>query len=167
MGAVILYVLPDPGQTGWADLGIVVDRLASFIPSISRWGELSPWPGNTKLFAVFVWVMIPVQFYWLISSRALVKYVPEEMRAVPAVSQWKRVLVLVQFTVVVFAFFALPYFFAIVDSEPCRVCVNTDRLAQLALGCAFSLTASGLAAYLHLLVKLFFKSIVGKGNKNV
>eukprot|EP00952_Eustigmatos_sp_NYUAD-ZCMA_P008963 37101-Eustigmatos_ZCMA.PRE.1 len=71
IGAVILYVMPDINQGDWPMLGMVIDYLASFVPSILRWEELSPWPANTKLFAVFVWMMIPVQFYWLISSRSL------------------------------------------------------------------------------------------------
>ena len=137
---------------------MVVDHIASFIPSISRWKELSPWPGNTKLFALFIWMMIPAQFYWLISSRALAKYVPEVKSGISPAPLWRRVVALFQIALLALMFFVLPYFYAIVDSKPCRFCVNTDRLAQLALGSAFSLTASGWAAYLYLLVEAFFKS---------
>ena len=158
IGALILYVIPDFSQAGWPMADMVVDHIASFIPSISRWEELSPWPGNTKLFALFIWMMIPAQFYWLISSRALAKYVPEVKSGISPAPLWRRVVALFQIALLVLMFFVLPYFFAIVDSEPCRFCVNTDRLAQLALGSAFSLTASGWAAYLYLLVEAFFKS---------
>jgi hypothetical protein len=168
IGAAILYLLPERFQAELPALNALINWVASLVPSIARWEELSPWPGNTKFFAIFVWAMIPVQFYWLISSKTLDKYMhTEERGGMPRYPAWKRIFVLVQFLLLVFLFFFLPFNFAIVDTVPCRVCVNTDRLAQLVIGSMFSLTMSGLAAYLFVLLQIFVRSINKRGNENV
>lgn len=168
IGAVILYLIPEQFQAKWAGLTSAVDLLASLIPSIERWVELSLQPGNTKLFGVLVWLMIPVQCYWLISSRSFEGYMVREKRlGAFKYSVWKRASALLLFALLVLAFILMPYNYALVDSAPCRFCVNTDRFAQLAIGSLFSLTASGLIAYLYALLRLFIKSFNVGGNDNV
>lgn len=168
IGTFILYLIPEQFHARWAGLTLVVDLLASFIPSIGRWVELSLQPGNTRLFGVFVWLMIPVQCYWLISSRSFDGYMTRGKRlGTFQYSVWKRVSALLLFTLLVIVFILLPYNYALVDSAPCRFCVNTNRFAQLAIGSLFSLTASGLIAYLHALLRLFIKSFNVGGSENV
>ena len=168
IGAMILYLLPEHLGANWSMLNATVDWAAALVPSIERWAELSPHPNSTKRFSVFIWAMIPIQFYWLISSRSLDRHMKvQRMVGANHYPIWKQVLAFSLFFLLVLAFILLPYNHALVDSSPCRVCVNTDRFAQLIAGSVFSLTASGLAAYLFALLGMLIKSMHKGGNEDV
>lgn len=167
-GAAILYLAPAQQILELPLVGATVDWLASLIPSIARWVELSPFPDNTKLFAVFVWMMILVQAYWLIASTETRRFYQESYLIKS--SQQTRIVRVFAF-LCFFAFFCgfvfLTYSLAIVDTPPCRVCVNTSKWAQLFIGCLTSVATSGLIAVLASNVPLLIKSLTSKGNNHV
>lgn len=163
VGAAILYLVPAQAVLEMPVVGPAVNGLASLIPSIARWVELSPFPYNTKLFAVFVWVMVPVQTYWLWSSK--VAYQAFSVRAKASKLSSSRMLIdLLRGLVVLIPFVILGYIFALVDTPPCSICVNTVGWAQLFIGCVYALTISALIATCAWYSVLLFKSFTSKGN---
>lgn len=143
LSCIILYLPPGIYELTPAIVGLVIERAASFVPSISHWVELSPFSWNTRLFLVFAWAMIPVQTYWLVSSRNLRKFYKNSYRA----KNMRRTNILQIFGIIGLSTFmsALIYLgfnFVIIDTPPCHVCVNTNRLAQLFIGCIYSMTIS-------------------------
>lgn len=171
IGAVILYLVPAQALLAQPILGAAIEWLASLIPSIARWSELSPFPANTKLFAVFVWVMIPVQVYRLISSEEVRHYFfVNKRQSLDSGSVRKRILAAALMATLMLlllcAFVLLPMNFALVDTPPCRVCVNSVRWAQLLIGCIYSLTTAGLIAFFSLTIYLVVTRN-NQGNKNV
>lgn len=166
IGAVILYLVPAQTVLEQPILGPAIDWLASLIPSIARWAELSPFPANTKLFAVFVWVMIPVQCYWLWSSK--VAYLAFLARVnVNQVSRSRLGVDFVRILTVLIPLFCLAIFLAIVDSPPCRVCVNTARWAQLFIGSTYSLAIALLSAMCIWQLALIINFDTFKGKNHV
>jgi len=145
IGAAILYLVPAQAVLEQPSIGSAIEWFASLIPSIARWTELSPFPANTKLFAVFVWVMIPVQGYWLWSSKAAHTAFLARSKTKPAI--WRQQLLdLIRSLIVLLPILGLGVFWAIVDSPPCKVCVNTVGWAQLFIGCSYSFCVSALGA---------------------
>lgn len=61
VGAVVLYALPAALILKLPILGLIIEWVAAQIPSISRWVELSTFPESTKVFAVFICFLIPIQ----------------------------------------------------------------------------------------------------------
>lgn len=163
LGAAILYLVPAQAVLTLPVLGASVEWLTSLIPSIARWTELSPFPANTKLFAIFVWLMIPVQAYWLWSSKESHQAFCARM-GVGQVSRTRLMIDLLRSLLVLFPFLVIGYMFAIVDTPPSRVCVNTVGWAQLFIGCIYSLALSMLGAMCAWQASLVFKSISSRGN---
>ncbi len=165
IGAAILYLLPAQAVLELPMVGHFLNWLASLIPSIARWVELSPFPYNTKLFLVFVWVMVPMQVYWLLTSveirRSYQKnYIAKstKQRPVVRVARWFSGVALTG--VLILLVFSL----AIVDTGLCRVCVNTSKWAQLFIGCLTSMVISSLVVCIVLDALLQFKYFTSKGN---
>lgn len=71
MVPLFLYLVPAQAVIEMPVVDSAVNWFASLIPSIARWVELSPFQYNTKLFAVFFWGMVPVEIYWLITSKEI------------------------------------------------------------------------------------------------
>lgn len=168
LGAAILYLVPAQAVLALPVLGEIVEWVALLIPSISRWVELSPFPYNTKLFAVFVWVMIPIQVYWLVTSVETKRFSQTSYLA-KSKQQILFIRLFAFFCFFVFfgAFFFLAFNLAIVDTPPCSVCVNSSRWAQLFIGCMYSLATSMLISFFVATLPLVFKSISSKGNHHV
>ena len=165
VGAAILYLVPAQAVLEIPVVGPAVNGLASLIPSIARWVELSPFPYNTKLFAVFVWVMVPVQIYWLITS-VEIKRGYQAAYIAKSTQQTPLVRVAAFFIAVVFfgGYILLAFSLAIVDTPPCRVCVNTSKWAQLFIGCLSSIAMSLIVVGVVLNTPLLFKSLITKVN---
>ena len=143
LGAAILYLDPAQIVLKLPRLDAAIERLASFIPSIARWVELSPFPVNTKLFFVFIWAMIPLQCYWLITSDKVRRSYQEGYLAKSAQQTLAiRIVGLFCFSMVFGVITFITFYWAIVDTPPCSVCVNTVRWAQLFIGCLVSMTIS-------------------------
>lgn len=167
IGTTILYFIPAQELLEFSAFGTAVNWLASLIPSIARWVELSPFPHNTKLFAVFVWMMIPVQIYWLITSIEVkctyqAVYTAKSTKQKPVV----RVVAFLAGSVFFGGIILLAFNFALIDTPPCRVCVNTSRWAQLFIGCLTSMTISMIVVGLVLNAPLLFKSFTSQGKNH-
>lgn len=165
LGAAILYLVPAQALLELPMLGAAIAWLASLVPSIDRWVELSPFPYNTKLFAVFVWLMIPVQVYWLATSVETKRFFQASYLAKSSQqSSFARLVALLCFLIFFAGLILLAFNLAIVDTPPCSVCVNTSKWAQLFIGCMYSLAFSGLIAFFSLSLLLFFKSLTSREN---
>lgn len=165
LGAAILYLVPAQLVLGVPVLGSAIDWLASLVPSIARWVELSPFPYNTKLFAVFVWMMIPLQVYWLAASVEVRIFFQKSYLSKSAQqSVFIRLVALLGIFVVLVGVMLLAFNLAIVDTPPCKVCVNASRWAQLFIGATYSLAFSGLIVFFSLSSYLFFRILNSKGN---
>lgn len=164
IGSAILYLVPAQETLGLPFFGNLVNWLASLIPSVERWVELSPFPYHTKLFMVFVWVMVPVQIYWLIASIEIRRFCQAAYMAKSAKQKpIARIAVYLCYVTLFGGFTLLVFNLAIVDTPPCRVCVNTVKWAQLFIGCMTSLGISGLIAQGILATPCFIKSFTSKG----
>lgn len=165
LGAAILYLVPAQLVFGIPVLGSVIDWLASLVPSIARWVELSPFPYNTKLFAVFVWMMIPLQVYWLAASVEARNYFQKSyLLKSTQQSVFIRLVALLGIFAVLVGIVLLAFHLAIVDTPPCKVCVNTSRWAQLFIGATYSLAFSGLIVFFSLSSYQFFHILNSKEN---
>lgn len=164
LGAAILYLVPAQAVLELPMLGATIEWFASLVPSIARWVELSPFPYNTKLFFVFVWLMIPVQVYWLVTSVETRRFFQASYLA-----KSTKQLAFVRFVLLLcaLAFFGglllLAYYFAIVDTPPCRVCVNTTKWAQLFIGGLSAFAFSEMIVLFSIAISLFFNSVTSKG----
>lgn len=158
LGVAILFLLPAQAVLELPLLGAAIEWLASLIPSIARWVELSPFPYNTKLFVVFVWLMIPVQVYWLLASVEVNRFFQSSYLAKSTQQSFGlRLIALLIFFCFFGGFILLAFNLALVDTQPCRVCVNTSKWAQLLIGGVFSLAFSGLIAFFLSVLPLAFK----------
>jgi hypothetical protein len=167
LGAAILYLVPARAVLEAPMLGASIEWLAALVPSIARWVELSPFPYNTKLFAVFVWLMMPVQVYWLITSVDTKRFYQDSYLARSArQSVFIRLAASILFFLFFGIFILLAFYLAIVDTPPCSVCVNTSRWAQLFIGGMYSLAFSALIAFYLLAMPLLFKSLNSKVNQH-
>ncbi len=168
IGAALLYLVPAQAVLETPMVGSLINWLASLIPSIARWVELSPFPHNTKLFAVFVWLMILMQFFWLVKDRKVKTYYRQSYRnKASAQSNSVRVAAFILFITFFSIYILTAANLAIVDTLPCRVCVNTSPLAQLFIGCINSVAISGLVAFTFLVSPEFFNLLTQKGCNHV
>jgi len=163
LGAAMLYLVPAQAVLELPMLGTAIEWLASLVPSITRWVELSPFPYNTKLFAVLVWLMIPVQVYWLMTSVPAKRFFQDSYLA-KCTRQSVFIRLSASFLAFLFigVFILLAFYLAIVDTPPCSVCVNTSRWAQLFIGGMYSLGFSAFIAFYLLTMPLLLKSLFSK-----
>jgi len=167
LGAAILYLVPAKTVLVLPVLGTAIEWFASLIPSIARWVELSPFPYNTKLFAVFVWMVIPLQVYWLGASVEVRLFFKKSyLSKAKHQSLLVRLLALLGAFVMLGALILLAFNLAIVDTPPCRVCVNSSKWAQLFIGAMYSFAFSGLLVFFSLSTYLFLKTLTSKGNQH-
>lgn len=168
IGAAILYLVPAQAVLSQPMVGTAIEWLASLIPSIARWVELSPFPANTKLFFVFAWAMVPVQAYWLVTSVATknsfqASYLAKSTEQTLII----RIVALLCFFVFFGGMILLAFKLAIVDTELCRICVNTSRSAQLFIGCLTAMAFSMVIAFFLTSLPIFFKSLTSKEKNHV
>ena len=122
LGIVILYGIPADAVLHAPVLGDGINWIATAIPSISRWVELSSFPESTKLFAIFVWVVAPIQTVLVAASK------PSYQAFVAQVggnSLLKLILDFLRAFVLLGCLVSLAALFAIVDTPPCKVCVKS------------------------------------------
>lgn len=166
IGAAILYLLPAQAVLSQPMVGTAIEWLASLIPSIARWVELSPFPANTKLFFVFAWVMVPVQAYWLWSSKVAHRAFLSRMKP-NQLSRTRKIVDLLRTLLVFVPLLIVVFLFAIVETELCRVCANTSRSAQLFIGCLASIGLSGMGVMCLWQVPMIFKFPTNEGTHHV
>ena len=166
-GAAILFVMPAESILDSAGLSDVIEWSASLIPSIERWVQLSSFPANTKIFNIFVWLMIPLQVFWLTRSVPTKQFFRKSYSDKSnKQTRLIRFLALLCFLVFFGGFVLIAFNFAIVDTPPCRVCVNTSKWAQLFIGSIFSVAVAGITAFFVTVFPVFFNSVTFKEKNN-
>lgn len=123
-----------------ADLPTVIkDQITYFstlIPSISKWIEYSTFKTNTQLYFVISWLLIPIQVVILFKYMSKLRRNDDYYR--PSLSVLHLALIGITLLIVTAGWLIVMWNFAIVDSEPCRICVNTSRFSQAMMGGLFA-----------------------------
>lgn len=163
-GALVLYVVPAKLILEASFFGTAIEWMAFYIPSISRWEELSTFPESTRIFAAFIFCLVPIQTFLIARSKSAQKSFE---RKEVARSFTRLTLNFSRVFVLAFLFIFLGMQFAIVDTPPCRVCVNDSKLALLLIGVIYSTTVSTLLAVCIWYLSIISNSFRNQGEKNV
>jgi len=162
IGALILYLVPANEVLELPLVGSSIEIASNLIPSVAEWVKLSPFPAATRLFFVYVWMSIPIRLLIMLNSKQArdIFYTKIESRR-----NSQLFFDSMRVGLVLFPLLVLGFMFAIVDSPPCRVCVNSERWAQLFIGSFFAIVVSGLAALvIWYLCKLQLRNSRGGSN---
>lgn len=163
LGGVLLYIIPPEIILNAPIFGHIVDWIAMKVPSVFRWVQLSTFPNATKVFVVFIWCAIPIQTILIaVCEPAKTTFIKKEQGS----SFGKLVTNLLRVFFLLVVFVLIAFFFAIVDSPPCRLCVNSSRSALLFIGCVYGLSVSSLTALCIWYVTLISNSFNTKGKKH-
>lgn len=141
--------------------GAILELASKVVPSINQWSALSAFPENTRLFAIWVWISIPIHAWMILHKGGVIgdqigRDVVESDNKQPRLKYLLMTFILLV-GVILPVFFGLPYLYALRDAFPCRFCVNSDPWAQLALGGLYSFVASALLAFAVEFVRLCVK----------
>lgn len=143
---------------------VFTDVMSRIIPSIDKWTELSAFPQQTKLFITYSWFTVPIQVTIISSTKEAEKRFLTTWTQASTTGKYLRAPGLLLF---VSTLLFLAVNFAIPDTPPCRVCVNSSRFAQAMMGGLISFSIAGLATlvvwWIRNCKKIYFSSVDTQG----
>ncbi len=153
IGFAIMYLSPESILTDNKYLENICNSISYYIASINIWSYHSPFPEITKIYFTYCWISIPLQTYTIIKNKNyeeqfIIKW--NENRKLNHL----RLLILVVITTSL-VFYSANY--AIFDSKPCFVCVNSSRFAQALLGGLIPFVNAGMLALMYWVIKNYKK----------
>jgi hypothetical protein len=141
-GFLLLAVAPDDWSDRFPALDLAARGLSSVIPSIDKWVEFSTFPQQTRLFFTYCWLVLPLELIIIVRHRRSEDGFVSGWRASPKGKYIKPLLLFTFCATILF----INVNFAIVDTPPCRVCVNSSKFSQALIGGLLPFVNAGVIA---------------------
>lgn len=161
-GFLIIYLSPENILSGNKYLSYICNSISYYIMSINKWSHYSPFPEITKIYFTYCWLSIPFQTVSLIKdNKSEAKFV----------NKWKenKKINYLRLPLLIILICSLFYFsanYAIVDSKPCFVCVNSSKFAQALIGGLIPFVNAGMLTLVYWLFKNYKQIFQQKEGRN-